>query len=70
MTYDDKRGNMTYYFPTFDEIDSLRKDYVHAFLAARRVNSMFYRGDDSMGSFCAQEDYDAIEDDDEMEHER
>ena len=40
------------------------------FYAARRVNSMFYRGDDSMGSFCAQKDYDAIEDDDEMEHER
>lgn len=59
---------MKYYFPTFDEIDSLRKDY--AFLAARRVNSMFYRGDDSMGSFCAQKDYDAIEDDDEMEYER
>ena len=36
----------------------------------RRVNSMFYRGDDSMGSFCAQKDYDAIEDDDEMEYER
>ena len=51
---------MKYYFPTFDEIDSLRKDYVDVFLAARRVNSMFYRGDDSMGSFCAQKDYDAI----------
>ena len=51
---------MKYYFPTFDEIDSLRKDYVDAFLAARRVNSMFYRGDDSMGSFCAQKDYDAL----------
>ena len=37
---------------------------------ARRVNSMFYRGDDSMGSFCAQKDYDVIEDDDEMEYER
>ena len=61
---------MKYYFPTFDEIDGLRKDYVDVFLAARRVNSMFYRGDDSMGSFCAQKDYDAIEDDDEMEHER
>ena len=36
MTYDDKRGNMKYYFPTFDEIDSLRKDYVDAFLSARR----------------------------------
>lgn len=70
MTYDDKRENMKYYFPTFDEIDSLRKDYVDVFLAARRVNSMFYRGDDSMGSFCAQKDYDAIEDDDEMEYER
>ena len=70
MTYDDKSGNMKYYFPTFDEIDSLRKDYVDVFLAARRVNSMFYRGDDSIGSFCAQKDYDAIEDDDEMEHER
>ena len=46
---------MKYYFPTFDEIDSLRKDYVDAFLAARRANSMFYRGDDSMGSFCAAE---------------
>ena len=65
-----KRGTMKYYLPTFDEIDSLRKDYVDAFLAARGVNSMFYRGDDSMGSFCAQKDYDAIEDDDEMEHER
>ena len=54
---------MKYYFPTFDEIDSLRKDYVDAFLAARRVNSMFYRGDDSMGSFCAAEapcDYDEM----------
>ena len=61
---------MKYYLPTFDEIDSLRKDYVDAFLTARRANSMFYRGDDSMGSFCAQEDYDVIEDDDEMEHER
>ena len=61
---------MKYYFPTFDEIDSLRKDYVDAFLVARRINSMFYRGDDSMGSFCAQKDYDMIEDDDEMEHER
>ena len=70
MTYDDKRENMKYYFPTFDEIDSLRKDYVDVFLAARRVNSMFYRENDSMGSFCAQKDYDAIEDDDEMEHER
>ena len=59
-----------YYFPTFDEIDSLKKDYVDAFFAARRVNSMFYRGDDSMGSFCAQKDYDAIEDDDEMEYGR
>lgn len=59
-----------YYFPTFDEIDSLRKDYVDVFLAARRVNSMFYRENDSMGSFCAQKDYDAIEDDDEMEYER
>ena len=57
---------MKYYFPTFDEIDSLRKDYVDAFLAARRANSMFYRGDDSMGSFCAQKNYDAIEVDDEM----
>lgn len=46
---------MKYYLPTFDEIDSLRKDYVDTFLAARRVNSMFYRGDDSMGSFCAAE---------------
>ena len=70
MTYDDKRGIMKYYFPTFDEIDTLRKDYIDAFLAARRVNSMFYRGDDSMGSFCAQKDYDAIEDDDEMGYER
>lgn len=61
---------MKYYFPTFDEIDSLRKDYVDVLLAARRVNSMFYRGDDSMSSFCAQKDYDAIEDDDEMEYER
>ena len=61
---------MKYYFPTFDEIDSLRKDYVDVFLAARRINSMFYRGDDSMGSFCAQKDDDAIEDDDEMEYER
>ena len=61
---------MKYYFPTFDEIDSLRKDYVNVFLAARRVNSMFYRGDDSMGSFCAQKDFDAIEDDDEMEYRR
>lgn len=43
---------MKYYLPTFDEIDSLRKDYVDVFLAARRVNSMFYRGDDSMGSFA------------------
>lgn len=32
---------MKYYLPTFDEIDSLRKDYVDVFLAARRVNSMF-----------------------------
>ena len=70
MTYDGKRGIMKYYFPTFDEIDSLRKDYVDTFLAARRVNSMFYRGDDSMGSFCAQKDYDAIEDDAEMEYGR
>ena len=46
---------MKYYFPTFDKIDSLRKDYVDAFLATRRVNSMFYRGDDLMGSFCAAE---------------
>lgn len=61
---------MKYYLPTFDEIDSLRKEYVEEFLAARRVNSMFYRGDDSMGSFCAQKDFDAIEDDDEMEYER
>lgn len=61
---------MKYYLPTFDEIDSLRKDYVDVFLAARIVNSMFYRGDDSMGSFCAQKDYDAIEDDDEMEYRR
>ena len=61
---------MKYYFPTFDEIDSLRKDYVDMFLVARRVNSMFYRGDDSMGSFCAQKDYDVIEDDDEMEYRR
>lgn len=61
---------MRYYLPTFDEIDSLRKDYVDVFLAARRVNSMFYQGDDSMGSFCAQKDYDAIEDDDEMEYKR
>lgn len=61
---------MKYYLPTFNEIDSLRKEYVEEFLAARRVNSMFYRGDDSMGSFCAQKDYDAIEDDDEMEYER
>ena len=37
---------------------------------SRRVNSMFYRGDDSMDSFCAQKDYDTIEDDDEMEYER
>ena len=37
---------------------------------ARRVNSMFYRGDDSMGSFCAQKDYDTIEDDAEMEYGR
>ena len=59
-----------YYFPTFDEIDSLRKDYVDVFLAARRVNSMFYRENDSMGSFCTQKDYDAIEDDDEMEYRR
>lgn len=59
-----------YYFPTFDEIDGLRKDYVDVFLAARRVNSMFYRENDSMGSFCAQKDYDAIEDDDEMEYRR
>ena len=29
---------MKYYFPTFDEIDSLRKDYVDAFIAARRLN--------------------------------
>ena len=65
-----KRGTMKYYFPTFDEIDSLRKDYIDVFLTARRVNSMFYRENDSMGSFCAQKDYDAIEDDDEMEHER
>ena len=70
MTYDDKRGMTKYYFPTFDEIDSLRKDYVDVFLAARRVNSMFYRENDSMGSFCAQKDYDVIEDDDEMEYER
>lgn len=61
---------MKYYLPTFDEIDSLRKDYVDVFLAARRVNSMFYRRNDSMGSFCAQKDYDAIEDDDEMEYRR
>lgn len=61
---------MKYYLPTFNEIDSMRKEYVEEFLAARRVNSMFYRGDDSMGSFCAQKDYDAIEDDDEMEYER
>lgn len=61
---------MKYYLPTFDEIDSLRKEYVEEFLAAHRVNSMFYRGDDSMGSFCAQKDYNAIEDDDEMEYER
>ena len=61
---------MKYYFPTFDEIDSLRKDYVDAFLSVRRANSMFYRGDDSMGSFCAQKDYDAIEDDAEMEYGR
>lgn len=27
---------MKYYLPTFDEIDSLRKDYVDVFLAARR----------------------------------
>ena len=46
---------MKYYFPTFDEIDSLRKDYVDAFLAARRVNSMFYRVDDSMGFFLRAE---------------
>lgn len=61
---------MKYYLPTFDEIDSLRKEYVEEFLAARRVNSMFYRENDSMGSFCAQKDYDAIEDDDEMEYGR
>lgn len=61
---------MKYCLPTFDEIDSLRKDYVDMFLAARRANSMFYRGNDSMGSFCAQKDYDAIEDDDEMEYRR
>ena len=61
---------MKYYLPTFDEIDSLRKDYIDAFLAARGVNSMFYRGDDSMGSFCSQKDYDAIEDDAEMEYGR
>lgn len=61
---------MKYYLPTFDEIDSLRKEYADEFLVARRVNSMFNRGNDSMGSFCAQKDYDAIEDDDEMEYER
>lgn len=61
---------MKYYFPTFDEIDSLREDYVDVFLAARRVNSMFYLGDDSMGSFYAQKGYNAIEDDAEMEYER
>ena len=59
---------MKYYLPTFDEIDSLRKEYVDEFLVARRVNSMFNRGNDSMGSFCAQKDYDAIEDDDEMRY--
>lgn len=61
---------MKYYLPTFDEIDSLRKEYVDEFLAARRVNSMFNRGNDSMGSFYAQKDFDAIEDDDEMEYKR
>ena len=61
---------MKYYLPTFDEIDSLRKEYVEEFLAARRVNSMFSRGNDSMGSFYAQKDFDAIEDDDEMEYRR
>lgn len=59
---------MKYYLPTFDEIDSLRKEYVEEFLAARRANSMFSRGNDSMGSFYAQKDFDAIEDDDEMRH--
>ena len=42
----------------------------HMICRAHRANSMFYRGDDSMGSFCAQKDYDVIEDDDEMEYER
>ena len=42
----------------------------HMICRARRVNSMFYRGDDSMSSVCAQKDYDAIEDDAEMEYER
>ena len=61
---------MKYYLPTFDEIDSLKKEYADEFLAARRVNSMFSRGNDSMGSFCTQKDYNAIEDDDEMEYRR
>lgn len=43
---------MKYYLPTFDEIDSLRKDYVDVFLAAqsklhvlsrRRFNGFFLR---------------------------
>lgn len=58
---------MKYYLSTFEDIDHLREEYVDEFLAARRVNSMFSRND-SMGSFCAQSDYDAIEDDDEMRY--
>ena len=59
---------MKYCLPTFDEIDSLRKEYVDEFLVARRVNSMFSRSNDSMGSFYAQKDFDAIEDDDEIRY--
>lgn len=60
---------MKYCLPTFDEIDSLRKEYVEEFLAARRVNSMFSRSDESMGAFYAQNSYDAAwDDDDEMRH--
>ena len=37
---------------------------------ARRVNSMFDRGDASMSSFWAQKDYDAMDDEAEMEYGR
>ena len=59
---------MKYYLPTFEDIDHLREEYVDEFLAARRMNSMFSRANDSMGSFCAQSNYDVIEDDDEMRY--